>query len=298
MRFLIYKIFAVLMAAVMLAGCGIKDNGENSSTADSSSVSEAQQSENTSSIKEQSKTVTVTIPEGYTIRRIADKLAENGVCAAEDFIDVLENGEFTQPFIEKIKPAELSVFKLEGYVFPDTYEFYKDESAQSVADKFLTNFEEKFTEEMWTALDNSGMTLNQAITLASIIQKECSEHTQMKLVSSVFHNRLNSKDFPRLQSDVTKVFVTGYIRPFIEDVKLQDKLADAYNTYKCKGLPPGAICSPSLDAIKAALTPDQSEYYYFLTDKAGKYYYAKEFATHEANWEEAKKINAKLEEDA
>ena len=131
------------------------------------------------------------------------------------------------------------------------------------------------------------------LTLASIIQAEAGDPAQMKAVSSVLHNRLNSKSHPKLECDVTIFYLEQEVQPYLTEDK--DRFNSFYNTYKCTGLPEGPICNPGMDAINAALNPEQADYFYFATDKAGKYYYAKTLAEHEKNWSAIKKVNAALE---
>ena len=117
------------------------------------------------------------------------------------------------------------------------------------------------------------LTLDQAITLASVIQKEAGRTDDMKMVSSIFHKRLeNPAQFPKLQSDVTIFYVENDIKPYLEnpDDPVNQPMYDAYNTYVCDGLPVGPISNPGVDAIKAAIYPQNTDYYYFLADKDGK----------------------------
>ena len=135
-------------------------------------------------------TVTVTFPEGYTIIQIADKLEQNKVCTAQAFLEACKN---PVAGIE-IDNAQDRVFLLEGYIFPDTYEFYLDSDAQSVVNKFIENYKSKITDEMKTRAQALGYTMDQIITLASIIQKECdADIEECANVSSVFHNRLKDQ---------------------------------------------------------------------------------------------------------
>lgn len=146
----------------------------------------------------------------------------------------------------------------------------------------MDNFESKITDEMYAQMKNQNLTLDETITLASMIQEESSGHEEMGRVSSVFHNRLdNSVTYPRLQSDVTIFYVNRDIKPFLQ-VNDQE-MYDAYNTYKCTGLPVGPVCNPGIDAIKAALYPEDTDYYFFLTDANGKFYYAKTADQHYQN---------------
>ena len=234
-------------------------------------------------------TVTITFYEGMTIKEIGRKLEENNVCDFDDFIKAVQTGSYDYDFISRIPMDEHRFRRLEGYMFPDTYEFFVGMNPEQVVRKFLNNFQKKLTPEIDAKIKNSGMSLDEIITLASIIQKEASEEEEMGKVSSVFHNRLESKaSFPKLQSDVTIFYVEKDIKPFLN--KQDQALYDAYNTYVCEGLPVAPISNPGLDAIMAAIEPEETPYYFFLTDANGKYYYAKTIEQHIQNDYQASKF--------
>ncbi len=238
-------------------------------------------------------TVQVTLEEGLTAHEIADQLEVNGVCSAAGFLAALTKEAYDYPFLAQIPEDERIYLRLEGYLFADTYEFYPDEDPTTVIERFLANFGAQVNDELLAEIQRQGITLHQAITLASIIQEEASDPAEMPMVSSVFHNRLQSPDYPKLQSDVTIFYVRQSIYPFVTDEE-KTVFYNAYSTYERKDLPVGPICNPGLEAIKAALYPAKSDYYFFLTDKTGKFYYAKTFAVHSANWEQAKAVNAAI----
>ena len=226
--------------------------------------------------------VTITFYEGMTVGEIADLLEEKEVCDSNEFITALESDEFTYEFIDMMPESKLRFRKLEGYVFPDTYNFYLGENASSVARKFLKNFQSRIM-PIYNEIQDAGMTLDEAIILASIIQKEAGNEEEMKTVSSVFHNRMDntSAGLPMLQSDVTIHYVENDIKPYQK--RTTQEMYDAYNTYVCHGLPIGPVCNPGLDAIYAAIDPDDTNYYFFVTDVNGKYYYGKTLDQHFAN---------------
>lgn len=187
--------------------------------------------------------VTITFIEGMTVRDIANELEKKNVCKAEDFIKTLQNEDFGYEFEELIPDSKDRYLKLEGYLFPDTYNFYVGENSKSVAKKFLKNFNRKITPDIIKRLEDIDMTLDEALTLASIIQKEAGTADEMYMVSSIFNNRLDKpKSFPLLQSDVTVFYVNDNITPFVSADK-QTSYAAAYNTYKCEGLPVGPVCN-------------------------------------------------------
>ncbi len=239
--------------------------------------------------------VKVTFPEGFTVYQIAQRLEENGVCSTDDFLNACN-----EPYegIEISNPDE-RVFLLEGYVFADTYEFYKNSDAKSVLDKFIDNYNSKITTEMEAKAESLGMTMDEVLTLASIIQKECDEDiSECANVSSVFHNRLRSPSFPRLESDVTTFYIKYNLADYLgykkdaegNPLPLSDqsdeikRYIDLYSTYYCKGLSAGPICNPSMKAINAALNPAETDYVYFLTDPSGTdFYYASTLSQHQKN---------------
>lgn len=241
-------------------------------------------------------TVTVTIPEGLSVYEIAQLLEEKGVCKAEKFLNVLETADFGYEFVELIPQDELRFRRFEGYIFPDTYEFYIGENPTSVAKKFLRNFNTRVTSAYYDRFKELDLSLDEVITLASIIQKEAGELEQMYRVSSVFHNRLQSANFPNLQSDTTINYINNFIKPFLNSDN--QAMYDAYNTNICENLPIGPISNPGLDAIKAALYPANTSYYYFVSDKTGEYYYAKTLKQHEENIRKAEKVNEQLEQSS
>lgn len=241
--------------------------------------------------------VTVTISEGMTIVQIAEKLEENKVCSKEDFYDALDD-EYDFGFLDRV-PEDERFRRLEGYLFPDTYEFFVDMNPNNVVKKFLSNYHNRVDDEFLLSirdLPNGVGELDNLMTLASIIQKEAASYEEMCRVSAVFHNRLDdSANYPFLQSDATNNYIKDSIRPFMT-VEKQD-LYDAYDSYKCIGLPIGPICNPGMDAIRAAANPDPSiKGTFFVSDNAGTYYYASTMAEHEANIAKANAVNKTLED--
>ncbi len=225
-------------------------------------------------------TFRLTIPEGYTLARIGMTLEEMGVCTADEFIAATQEADVNEyPLAAQQVYDENRCFKLEGYLYPDTYEFYTSAKPGDIIRTMLSNMERKITEELRAEIAQSGYTLDQIIALASIIEKEAKGVEQMGMISSVLHNRLNV-GMP-LQCDVTITYVEWAIKPFITgDI---DRYNSYYNTYKCPALPAGAICNPRIEAILAALRPEPSNYYYFLTDADDNFYYAETLEEHEAN---------------
>lgn len=230
------------------------------------------------------QTVNVTFPEGITLFDAAQLLEENEVCDAGDFIFYFNAGGYGFEFESMVpQTSELKFYRMEGYLFPDTYQFYVDEDPEIVVQKIYENFERKLTDEDIARMEELDMTLDELITLASIVQAEAPVSSSMKMVASVFHNRLNNSSlFPLLQSDPTRVYVEEVIEP---NLVIENQLmCDSYNTYVGQGLPPGAINNPGRDAIDAVLYPAESDYYFFCANvQTGEIFYAKTNAEHEEN---------------
>ena len=242
--------------------------------------------------------VDIMFPEGATSLDIANKLEENGVCDADEFLAALNKRTYNYTFVENIPTDELRFYDLEGYLFPNTHQFFVGESVDSVVNRFLKDFSTQITDEMRTRMNELNLTLDETLILASIIQKEASDPDEMKNISEVFHNRLrNSDTYPNLQSDPTIFYVERVIKQKIG--LTNQEMYDAYNTYVCSGLPVAPICNPGIDAIKAALYPANHEidYFYFVTDDEGKYYYAATLADHNYNIAVADQVNARVEKE-
>ena len=228
------------------------------------------------------ETVKLYFPEGWTAKQIFDKLAKYEVCDADFLFKAIEDINFNYPFLSAAKAADSDkrYLLLEGYLFPDTYEFFVDYNANSVIERFLKRFDEIWTAEYQARAEELGMTVDEVVRLASIIQREAANTQQMSAISGVLHNRLShSMSFPTLDCDSTYNYIDNYVRPVIGDVRAEAYMP-AYNTYICEKLPAGAICNPGEDAIRAALYPDESDYYYFQHDNKGAIYLARTNAEH------------------
>ena len=230
-------------------------------------------------------TVRVTIPEGYTVAQTISLLAKNGVNTETALLEAAKTANFNYDLIDT-DSEEIS--RLEGYLFPDTYDFYKGEDLEDVIGKFLWNFHQKLSGRLQEKVDASGMTLDQVVTLASIIQAEAAGTTDMFNVSAVLHNRLNfGGDYGiyNLECDSTSFY------PYKNQQEM-DQMGGtlshgAYDTYQVSGLPAGAICNPGLDALNAALKPndsgDAARYLYFCHSAEGEAFYATNADDHEYN---------------
>lgn len=234
------------------------------------------------------QSVSVTIPEGtgindYTknvngekvvVPGIATLLEKNNVCKKSDFFAALEQVDLKGKLLSNSDP-DRTYYALEGYLFPETYDFYNYDSKECAVlavRKMIEESEKRITDDMYKQAENMGYNMNQILTMASIIQMEAGTDTSaLPKIAAVFYNRLNSKDFSTLGSSPTCYYGNSF--------KRDDK---RYDTYTAKGLPPGPLCSPSIDAIIAALNPDSNEYYYFVTDAKGKFYFHKTMAEQNA----------------
>lgn len=233
------------------------------------------------------ETVTVTFTEGMSLYKAAKLLEEKQVCAASDFIAAFnENSGFD--FEKDLDTTPQTLYKMEGFLFPDTYEFYVQDDPANVVTKIKTNFESKMGDEVMKLVEQSGLSLYEVITLASIVQAEGDTETNMKLISSVFLNRLSDPStYPHLESDSTYFYVTNTIASALGNNSVSS-YESLYNTYTCFGLPIGPIGNPGMQAILAVLEPETTDYYFFVTDSVtGEYYYASTYEQHKINCEKA-----------
>lgn len=247
-------------------------------------------------------TVKVMITEGQNVIEVANTLKEKGAISSTDkFLELCASDNFDDDFsfLKEIKNGSDRYYKLEGYLYPDTYEFYKNEDAESAIYKFLNNYETKINEKRDVNGYDKLMTVNklieesdskysldQIMTIASIIQAEAADVDDMYNVSSIIHNRLTANadmGVSNLGLDSTKFY------PYRSAVDVPDgkgkNYTSKYDTYSKSGLPAGPICNPGMDAILAAINPNDTNYYYFCHDKDGNAYYASTIYEHEANLE-------------
>ena len=216
------------------------------------------------------KTVKVTIPEGRNMMETFRILEENGVCDVDVLLECATNYEFDYHFLN---PDKLGTEKrLEGFLFPDTYEFYVDSDPEDAIEKFLDNFERRVKEHMYLKAEEMGYSFDEIMTIASMIEMEAATDSERTTISSVIYNRLKSYDFPRLQIDATVQYALGEHK---ESLSYDDLQVDSpYNTYIYEGLPPGPISNPGIVSIGAALNPENTNYYYYAlsTDGTHKFF--------------------------
>lgn len=213
------------------------------------------------------KTVSVTIPEGYTVKQIAPRVDAKLELSEEDFLEAATSGQIKPPF-------DSPENSLEGFLYPDTYTLSPDETSVEVIQRMIDNFNEKTADLNWTALADRGITPYQALIVASLIEREAKVDEDRAKVSAVIYNRL--KKPMRLQIDITALYdAPRHKVPTKQDLKRESP----YNTYLNDGLPPTPIANPGLPSIRAALEPANiNALYYVLIDKVGHHGFADTFA--------------------
>ncbi|MFI3313878.1 MAG: endolytic transglycosylase MltG, partial [Eubacteriales bacterium] len=242
-------------------------------------------------------TTTVTIPEGYEASQIFAMLEEYGVCSVEELTQTATNYDFDYDFLADI--PLYSKNRLEGYLFPDTYEFYVEDEPVRVLEKFLTNFDSKFDDTMEVALinlnaqitedmvaegyslseiDESLMSVHDIVIVASLIEKETSSSSESATISSVIYNRLASDDYPLLQIDATVQYVLEERKEVLSSADLT--IDSLYNTYRYPGLPAGPIANPGTLSIQAALAPEDTEYYFYALNSDGSHHFSETYFEH------------------
>ncbi|MDD5039953.1 MAG: endolytic transglycosylase MltG [Patescibacteria group bacterium] len=224
----------------------------------------------------------IKITEGWTAKEIAVYLESLGIVNQSEFLSASAQTDISTLIPEKqyaVLADKPSSMGLEGYLFPDSYRVFKDATAADIIERMLDNMEVKFTAEMYNAARTGDMSVFQIITLASILEKEVRSYEDRQIAAGIFYSRMN-QGIP-LQSDATVNYITGKntIQPSRDDTEVDNP----YNTYQNRGLPPGPICNPSLDAIQAALNPEKTDYLYFLTKPDGTTVFSKTYDEHLLN---------------
>lgn len=217
--------------------------------------------------------VQVTIPEGYTVAQIFQLLEEKGVATVEDLNEVAANHDYAFSFLQDIPLGDPN--RLEGYLYPDTYTFYTPHSPLYAVNKLLVNFDSRFTDEMRAEVAESGKTIREILTVASMIEKE-TDGSDHKKVASVIYNRLDNPTAGTvgfLQIDATLSYINGGKVPTAADKEIDSP----YNTYKYKGLIPGPIANPGMESIKAAMSPEKTKYFYYALGDDGVHHYFKNY---------------------
>ncbi len=228
------------------------------------------------------ETIKVTIPEGFEYVQIVDKLADLGLVNREKFDDLAENHAFDYKFLNDEREY---LHRLEGFLYPATYQFLPNSDELTILTAMLDTFDKKFKDDYYQRAEELGYTVDQLVTLASVIERECVVSDELTKISSVFHNRLN--DDYKLEADSTVQYVSGERK---EKMLNSDIALDTpYNTYKYAGLPPSPICNPSIEAIEAALYPENSKLYFFVVtgDRDGRHNFSETYQEHLKNKREA-----------
>ena len=229
--------------------------------------------------QEQNISVKITFPEGWDSRKIAERLSVNGF-SGDEFSTIVKNPsyELTSNYsFFSMLPKNTS---LEGYLFPDTYFFSQKLTSEDVVKKFLNNFDNRLSSDLREAIKKQGKSLEDVITMASIIEREVKNEEDKKIVSGIFWNRI--KNGQPLQSCATIAYILGENKKqySFEDTRIESP----YNTYLNQGLPPGPISNPGLSSIEAAVYPNDTNYNYFLSDPdTGKTIFSKTIEEHNAN---------------
>lgn len=213
--------------------------------------------------------ITIKIPEGSSVEDTVEIFLANGIGTREGFADVINNYPFDTEKYWFLKDASIDssekFWRLEGFLYPDTYFFYSDAKELTAITKMLNRFLEMFKKDYMKHCEELGITLNEALTLASVITKETLNDVDYKPVSSVLSNRLKNPEFGYLEVDSPLVYFIRHTEGAYRELTDADReLQTPYNTHTSAGIPPSPICSPTISTIAAAMYPEESDYYYFL----------------------------------
>lgn len=244
--------------------------------------------EELATMRERMETVTITFTEGMNLLDVANLLEKNKVCKADDFLFEF-NKDQGFDFEKDLGVSKDAFYKMEGYFFPETYNFYVNDTAYNVTKLVRTQFQSTMNADLMRQVKESKFSLNQIITLASIVQMEAGSEEEMPKVASVFVNRMNDQTtYPNLQSDTTTKYIDKVIKKKAIDQSSVDFYTSVYDTYTCRGLPASPICNPGIAAIKAVLNPAKTDYYYFCNNlTTGETFFARTLEEHNANLKKA-----------
>lgn len=275
------KIIALLLcmtAIFSLCSCTKKDNNSEVFDPDAPKTTSADSTVN----ENDPDAVKVTVPEGYTALRIAWLLEEKGVCTTEQFMNAMQNYDVSKyPTVKEIQNVDNLCFKLEGYLFPATYVFKKNEDPNKVIDEMLRAFEKRFSDEFKQKAQQMGYSVHKIMTIASIIEKEAFSDEQKYLVSSTIYNRINKN--MKLQYDVILNYCEKVIREYYPNDYI--KYFEHYSYKRTSEMLPGPICNPGIGSIQAALNPAETDYLYFIIDTKEPHNaaFAATYEEHQAN---------------
>ena len=251
----------------------------------------------------------ILVPEGYTIKQISEAVTKNTAdddsstsFTADDFLSVVQDGSFISKMVEKypkllanLPSADEATYQLEGYLFPATYSYYEDTTMEDLVEQMISTMD-SYMSSYYDTISEKGMTVNEVLTLASLVEKEGSTDDDRRNIASVFYNRLNAN--MALQSNIAILYAMGKLgeeTTLSADASIDTSIDSPYNVYTNTGLMPGPVDSPTLSAIEATINPASTDYYYFVADvNTGAVYYSETYEEHEANVE--KYVNSQLDE--
>ena len=225
-------------------------------------------------IGEQEEQISVTIPEGYTVAQIAKLFASKGLVDEQKFLDYATNLEIPYDYI----PKGTDYRQLEGFLFPDTYQIPISWKEDKIINLLLSEFDKRWTDEFDSRAKELELSVNEIVTIASLIEREARLEKERKTISSVIHNRLKIDMLLQIDATVQYLLPEQKARLLYKDLEVDSP----YNTYKYSGLPPTAIAAPGLSCIEAALYPEDTEYYYYRTKASGtgEHWFSKKFEEH------------------
>ncbi len=271
----VISLFLVFSFVFALSSCGVKDFEETTTEAPVETTTEI-------------PTVKVTIPEGYTLVRISWLLEEKGLCDSGEFIEACQTYkdwlDLTQyPFLNDLQNAENVCFYLEGYFFPLTYDIPETATAKDIIKIFLNGTKQKFDSTFMLMVEQTGFSLHEILTLASIVEKEAKLDEQRELIASVICNRINAD--MKIQCDPTVKYCDGVIKLIYPEK--YDYYKNYYSTYLNTGLMSGPICNPGIKSIEAAISPADTNYLYFLIGTVSPYEakFSETFKEHSDFWQ-------------
>lgn len=228
----------------------------------------------------------ITTLEGWRVEEVAQYLDQNHIVSKEEFLDAASNNKYVYSFLPDYSGTSLDkpYRRLEGYLFPDTYDIAAQSSADTIINIMLKNFGNRVDDTLRQDATKTGLSLAQTITLASIVEREANTDKDRKIVAGILLKRLQTSGW-KLESDVTVQFLVGKDGNWWPKDITADQLNidSSYNTRKNDGLPPTPVDSPSLSSITAAANPQTSDYWFYLADKTGVVHYAKTIDEHNAN---------------
>lgn len=219
----------------------------------------------------------VTVPEGFNIKQIADLLVAKGLADKTDFYETAANSNFTYPYMKNLPAGDN---RLEGYLFPDTYSFSKENDSKEIIDTMLNRFSTVISELDYEQKANKiGFTLHQAVTIASMIEREARYDNERAVIAGVIINRLRIGMPLQIDATIQYVLGTNRIKLYNKDLEINSP----YNTYRIKGLPPGPIASPGKQSLLAVINSEKSGYLYYLAKPDGTHVFSTSLEQHNKN---------------